>query len=196
MTELETQLRRIAEALTSEDCRYALVGGLAVSIRAEPRMTRDADLVVSVTDDNEAEALIKSLGLRGYAILAAIEQEATDRLATVRLSTGAQGVVTDLLFASSGVEPEIVELAEPMEVLPDLVLPVARIGHLIAMKLLARDDRNRPNDADDLRALSSIATDEDWNVASTAVELIESRGYARGRNLSASLVALRRDGAY
>ena len=64
------------------------------------------------------------------------------------------GLVTDLLFASSGVEPEIVEAADDVEVLPGLVLPVATIGHLILMKLLARDDRCRPNDADDLRALA------------------------------------------
>jgi hypothetical protein len=32
-------------------------------------------------------------------------------------------------------------------------VPVARIGHLMALKVLARDDRRRPQDFDDLRAL-------------------------------------------
>lgn len=42
----------------------------------------------------------------------------------------------DLLFASSGIEHEIVAAADPLEVLPDLTVPVARTGHLIALKPL------------------------------------------------------------
>jgi hypothetical protein len=38
------------------------VGGLAISVRSDPRLTRDADLAVSVADDQEAEALMRSLG--------------------------------------------------------------------------------------------------------------------------------------
>ena len=37
-------------------------------------------------------------------------------------------------------------------------MPVASTGHLIAMKLLARDDRRRPADYDDLRSLAEVAT--------------------------------------
>jgi hypothetical protein len=37
---------------------FALVGGLAVSIRTEPRFTRDADLAVALANDAEVEALI------------------------------------------------------------------------------------------------------------------------------------------
>ena len=38
---------------------------------------------------------------------------------------------------------------------------VATRAHLIALKVLARDDRNRPQDWDDLRALLRDATDEE-----------------------------------
>jgi predicted nucleotidyltransferase len=106
------------------------------------------------------------------------------------------GLVTDLLFASSGIEPEVVSAAEMLEVIAGLVMPVATVGHLVALKLLARDDRNRPLDADDLRALAAVATETDWAVAETAVMEIESRGYARGRELVAALATLRSAGAY
>jgi predicted nucleotidyltransferase len=66
-------------------------------------------------------------------------------------------VVADLLFASSGIEPEVVAAAEPLEIFPGVTAPVAQIGHLIALKLLARDDRTRPQDAVDLRALCDVA---------------------------------------
>ena len=74
-----------------------------------------------------------------------MEQEATSRLATVRLVSPGQtasGVVVDLLFASSGIEPEIVAAADPLEVFPGVTLPVACRGHLIALKTLSRDDRH------------------------------------------------------
>ena len=47
------------------------------------------------------------------------------------------GVVVDLLFASCGIEPELVRDAEPLEVFEGLTLPVARLEHLLAMKVLA-----------------------------------------------------------
>lgn len=80
--------------------------------------------------------------------------------------------------------------AERLEVLLGLEIPVATTGHLIAMKLLARDDRLRPTDADDLRALATIAREPDWVEARFAVELITRRGYGRGRDLGAALAEL------
>ena len=198
MTELERSLRQVALDLETLDRRFAVVGGLAVSIRAEPRLTRDVDVALSVVDDADAEYVINALRGRGYEVLAIVEQEAAGRLSTVRLIRRGDeaGLVTDLLFASSGVEPEIVEAADDVEVLPGLVLPVATIGHLIVMKLLARDDRRRPNDADDLRALATEATPADWEQALQAAQLVHERGFGRERDLVELVDELRRDGAW
>ncbi|MEX2620809.1 MAG: hypothetical protein WD250_11395 [Egibacteraceae bacterium] len=57
-----------------------------------------------------------------------------------------QRTVVDLLFASSGVEPEIVAEAEALTVFADVTVGVVRTGRLLALKLLARAD-NRPIDA-------------------------------------------------
>lgn len=193
MNPLERSLRTAASELTEIGRRFAVVGGLAVSTWAEPRLTRDADLAVAVVDDTDAELLVAMLRDRGYTVLAAVEQMATGRLGTVRLVRKSEGeqIVTDLLFASSGIEPEIVDQAIPIAVIAGLVLPVACVGHLIAMKLLARDDRRRPADADDLVALSEVASEEDWDVARQAVGLIVTRGFDRGRDLAGSLRELR-----
>ncbi|MBV9947004.1 MAG: nucleotidyl transferase AbiEii/AbiGii toxin family protein [Myxococcales bacterium] len=117
------------------------------------------------------------------------------RLATARLVASggsARGVVTDLLFASSGIEPEIARGAEVIEVLPGLHVPVARLGHLIALKLLARDDRRRPQDFDDLRSLLREASGSDLEDARKAASAIEARGYHRQRRLTEALEALLR----
>jgi len=82
VTSLEAALRRIQADLTEAKVAFALIGGLAVSARTEPRFTRDADLAVAIGSDAEAEALIHNLRARGYGIEAILEQEAVGRLAT------------------------------------------------------------------------------------------------------------------
>jgi predicted nucleotidyltransferase len=198
MNSLERSLYAMVDHLRRLDRRFALVGGLAVSARAEPRMTRDADLAVVVNDDHDAEALVLALRSVGYEVAASVEQEATGRLATIRLlpRDPEDQLVTDLLFASSGIEDEIVAAADDIIVFAGLSMPVATVGHLMAMKLLARDDRRRPADADDLRALAIVAEDDDWDQARAAVEMITDRGFARERDLMNALELLRSTGAY
>ena len=78
-------------------------------------------------------ALIQRLRASGYEIAALVEQEAVERLATVRLALRgeAEGPVMDLLFASSGIEREVVAGATPIELLPRLTVKVACLEHLI-----------------------------------------------------------------
>ena len=126
------------------------VGGLAVSARAEPRTTRDVDVAISADSDAAAEQLVFHLQGRGYVVRMLLEQEKTGRIATVRLTRDSElSVYIDLLFASSGIEREVVAAAETLAVLEEVRVRVATRAHLIAMKVLARDDRQRPQDFDD-----------------------------------------------
>ena len=123
MNRLEAALRRAAEDLDRSGRSWALVGGFAVSAHAEPRFTRDVDIAVMVDGDRAAELLVRSLMTVGYVVFSSVEHD-NGRLATVRLSrtTSDVEVVVDLLFASSGIEPEIAQAAEPLEITPGLVV--------------------------------------------------------------------------
>lgn len=192
MNELERLLHRITRDLDDHDSASALVGGLAVSVRTEPRFTRDIDLAVAVSGDEQSEALVAALSERGWRITATLQQEAVGRLAAVRLeppSKAREGRVVDLLFASSGIEQELVGSAEDLEVLPGLRTRVARIGHLIVLKALARDD-DRPQDAADLEALLERADRADLLLAREAASLVMERGFNRGRDLVGELERL------
>ncbi len=144
-------------------------------------------MVVAVEDDTQAEALIRALQARGYALETVIEQTATGRLATARLEI--HDTLVDLLFASSGIEREITEAAQPHQLTRSLRMPIARLGHLLALKLLARDDRTRPQDAGDIRALLAEATAPELALAKEALGLIQARGFARRRRLLALFAA-------
>jgi hypothetical protein len=56
MQSVDAVLRQAAADLDAIGARWAVIGGLAVAFRAEPRFTKDVDIAVAVADDEEAEA--------------------------------------------------------------------------------------------------------------------------------------------
>lgn len=189
MTAIKKTLENISSVLATLGVEWALVGGLAVSARTSPRFTADVDVAVSVDDDPGAEALVRALLGKEYRLSATVEQDAVERLATARLLTPGQQsrVVVDVLFASSGIEPEIVRDAEMIEVMRSLPIPTATVGHLLALKILSRDDDTRPQDRADAIALLSVAAPSDLAAAREALKLIAARGFERGRDLGTLL---------
>lgn len=179
-------LLAVAADLTALKRQFALVGGLAVSARAEVRFTRDVDLAVAVVDDADAEQLILLLRNRSYQVRATVEQDAVGRLSTVRLLSP-DGVKVDLLFASSGIEPEIAARAEWIEQGAGR-LPVARAEELVATKVLSADDR-RLQDHLDFRSLLSVAP-VDLGIVRANLRLIEERGFARQQDLIAKFESM------
>jgi hypothetical protein len=193
VSQIEQGLRRLVGCLRARRCSFALVGGLAVSVRGEPRFTRDADLCVTVQNDVEAESLVRDLRAEGYEVRALVEQHATRRLATARLvdlRLAATSPTLDLLFASSGIEREVVEGAQEVQVFEGLVVPVASRPALLALKVLSRDDRTRPQDRVDLVGLLAGATPAELEEARDLLRRVEERGYARGRDLLAAFRTL------
>jgi predicted nucleotidyltransferase len=195
MSRLSDSLARISADLDDLGVRWAVVGGLAVSVRAEPRMTRDVDVAISVASDIDAERIVRALRDCGYQPVELLEQEGAKRLATARMTTEGhvEGIVIDLLFASSGIESEIVDSSEKLEVFPGVEARVATRSHLMAMKVLARDDRTRPQDLDDLRSLLAKASAADLDTTRALLLLITERGFARRRNLIESFELLLRE---
>jgi hypothetical protein len=104
VTSLEAALRQIHVDLIEARVDFALVGGLAVSARTEPRFTRVADLAVAVANDAEAEVLILRLRARGYDVEAIVEQDPVGRLATVNLRVPAS--LTRRLSTCCSLRPE------------------------------------------------------------------------------------------
>jgi len=179
-------LSQVAGLLDDAGFSWCLVGGLAVSVRCEPRFTRDVDLAVRVLDDTEAERVSRLLLGSGYELLSLIEHDKTGRLATARFRpprSNEHGVTTDLLFASSGIEPEVVDGAEALELLPGKLISVATVPHLLAMKLLSHDSDSREQDAIDIKHLLRVATPSERAMVTQLIGLIHERGCNRGKDL-------------
>lgn len=66
------------------------------------------------------------------------------------------------------------------------MVPVARAGHLVALKVLA----GRELDRRDARWLWEAAHEEDRQLARDALALIAAQGFARGKDLGAELATI------
>ena len=182
-------LRDLTQHLTRLDQPFAVVGGIAVSARAEPRLTRDVDVAVAVASDVQAEGVLFALRQVGYRVVATVEQDAVQRLATARLQHPT-GVVCDLIFATCGVEAEIVQDAEPLDVFDDLDIVTASVVGLLAMKVLSATEQ-RPRDLEDIRALLQDGSSLDERRLRDLLSLIEQRGFHRGQDLAAKWAGLK-----
>ncbi len=187
LEELELHSRRAIELLTGLGVRFAVVGGLAVSFQAIERLTKDLDLAVAVKDDLEAQKIVYEFSQLGYLTDDVFEQEDSKRMATVRMiSPGVNPMFVDLLFASSGIENEIVNSAEEGHLFSNINIRVATIPALIALKVLsARESRMR--DIVDLQSLFEVATPEDIDQSRRLLDLITERGYNRDKDLQKDL---------
>jgi hypothetical protein len=184
----EGALASAAAELVRRNQPFALVGGLAVSIRGEVRFTRDVDLAISVTGDAQTEALVRDLTTSGYSIVALVEHDQRKRLATVRLSSP-DHVLVDLLAASSGIEQEIVERAGIVTIEGVGAIPVARAEELLAMKVLSMTEL-RPQDRIDAVNLLACNPAIDLEAVRELLARIVARGFHRGQDLAGKLAAL------
>ncbi len=182
MTAIERALIQVDSDLRQTGVPFALIGGLAVSLRAEPRTTRDVDLAVAVENDMDAERIIRALLALGYRLVQQLEQDRAGRLASVRFTLPEEprfGIVVDLLFASSGIEREVVAAAEELEILRGLRMRVATAAHLVALKILA----GRRQDRADVDALLGTLDVSGHDTVRAALDLIARRGFDRKKDL-------------
>lgn len=176
--DLGKAITSVVDWLNRNQIKYALVGGLAVSFRALERATKDIDIAIATKDDTEAENLVLSLQSLGFHPATLLENKRQKKISTVRLlSAEFPGVYLDLLFTTSGIESEVVQTAEPVEVLPGLTVQLASRSSLLAMKVLSSTSKHRRQDLIDIDNLFAEATTEEINQAKSLVSLIQERGF-------------------
>jgi hypothetical protein len=158
------------------------------------RFTRDVDIAVAVADDAEAESLTYELRLAGYTAVASVEHETRHRLSTVRLMSPS-GVKVDLMFASSGIEAEIVDRATQIDFEGAGSVPVANAEELLAMKVLSMTDA-RLQDRIDAQHLLQFTPGLDISRVREHLARITERGYAREQDLDAKLAVVLHDVGY
>lgn len=189
MNDLILTLERVTRDLDEIGLPWALVGAMAVAAWAEARMTLDLDVAVCVADHHERRRAVDELRARAYRWEASFANDAMVSFAVPE----AGGLRLDLLFSLAGIETEVAQHAVRLTLAPGLELPVARLGDLIALKLLSAGQPGREHDLRDLRALVGVATAVDLDHSRAAIGLLIARGAASRETLEAKLEQLLAD---
>jgi len=77
----------------------------------------------------------------------------------------------------------VVAQATRTTIVPGMQVSVARTGHLLAMKVLALDDKRRPQDRMDISALLPLADERERQLARSTLGRIQGLGQGRGKKL-------------
>ena len=162
-------LAKFARVLQTRNVRYALIGGLAASIRGRIRATEDLDLILLCSLE-EALALVESLGESGFSpLIEGYEQVARSAL-LIPMIDSASGIQLDLAIGLSGFEKEIVERADPM-IFEGHEIFVATPEDLVLLKILA----GRPRDLQDVEGIVEIQAKQlDWQYCLAVAKRFEA----------------------
>jgi len=98
---VEKDYRDFLKSLNAEKVRYLIVGGYAYSYHAEPRYTKDIDILVEATEESGARVIAAIANLWG----AMPELKASDFLRRdMMIQLGVAPVRIDIITACSGIE--------------------------------------------------------------------------------------------
>jgi hypothetical protein len=118
-------VKRVLKTLADNHVPYAVIGGLAVSHHAVPRLTQDVDLIVPQEQMSRLRQLFPGCYQRGTAIVEVYEIE---------------GTRVDVLPAKLRYQRAVIEEAVPGE-LQGIQARIASVRDLVLLKMCAAPDR-------------------------------------------------------
>jgi predicted nucleotidyltransferase len=136
-------IARLAQALTSREIPFMLIGGQAVLLHGQPRLTQDVDITLGASPARlgDAVAACEAANLRPLPTDPAAFVEQTFVLPALDRDTG---IRVDLIFSTTPYEAEAIRRAVLVEI-EGVRVPFASAEDLILHKLFA----GRPRDLDD-----------------------------------------------
>ena len=166
-------LADVVSLLEREGIPYALIGGLAASLRGQPRITADIDLVI-LSDVDRVLKLASDLGATEFRPLFIDPTEVIQRSFILPLRHRTTNIKVDLAIGLSGFERQAIARAKPMHV-AETIVSVATAEDLLIFKVLA----GRPQDQEDIQGLVVAQGDRlDWDYClDTASQLQQAIGH-------------------
>ncbi len=167
---LQTTLADVIRFLDERQVSYAMIGGLAASLRGEPRVTADVDLVLGVDVDRALELVVNLQGTPFQPLFSGVE-EVVRKAFILPLRHTVTGVKVDMAIGLSGFERQVIARAEQTRV-ADCEVALATAEDLVVMKLLA----GRPRDLQDVHGIAMVQGEGlDWEYClKTAAALEEA----------------------
>lgn len=194
MNSLKQVTKRLIADLNGLNQKFCFVGALAIGARGRVRQTIDADLALFIDKNQDPSQLIDSLINIGYGLNNVYKKKDSKKVSLIRLfapESDNRLIELDFLISLCGIENEVVESAEVLEIWPGILAPIASMPSLIAMKARCQDLPERIQDkADLINLLLPFASEKDISSAKTMIKLMQERGFGDGRNIIMSFEKL------
>lgn len=139
-------LERLARALDEARLPYMIIGGQAVLLYGEPRLTRDIDITLGVDVDRQADIIAVATSL-GITPLVSPESFTTDTMVLPCLDP-ASGIRIDFIFSFTPYERQAIDRAARLSI-GNTQVRFASVEDLIVHKMLA----GRPRDHEDVTGI-------------------------------------------
>jgi Nucleotidyltransferase of unknown function (DUF6036) len=143
----EQILERISLALEDLRIPYLVIGGQAVLLYGEPRLTRVIDITLGAGPDR-LPAILGLMQSWGWTILTNSPAEFVERTMVLPCLEPASGVRVDFIFSSSAFEKQAMDHAQRV-VVGKAAVRFASVEDLIIHKLVA----GRPRDLEDVNGI-------------------------------------------
>jgi len=140
-------LQRTAQALSNAGIPFAIMGGQAVLLYGEPRLTKDVDVSLGLTPD-DLDRVLKAAVDAGWQVLTEDPKAFVSETFVLPVSDRESGIRIDLIFSFTPFEREAIEHAV-MHAIGGVPVPFVRPEDLLIHKIFA----GRPRDLEDARTI-------------------------------------------
>lgn len=153
-------LKNIAAELQRERIEYMIIGGQAVLLYGEPRLTRDIDITLGV-DIDHLDKILDIVKRLNFSLLTQNVEEFIRDTRVLPVKDPETGFRIDFIFSWTPYEKEAIKRANKIKI-DDFYLNYISIEDLIIHKLIS----HRPRDIEDLKTVllkqKILDLDEDY----------------------------------
>ena len=143
----ERLLEQIAAELAGRSIPYLIVGGQAVLVHGEPRLTRDIDVTLGV-DVDRLDDLLAIVAHAGWNVLVQTPQDFVQKTMVLPCEDSTSGVRLDFIFSNSAYERQAMARSTTLKV-GRTDVRFASAEDLVVHKVVA----GRPRDSEDVRTV-------------------------------------------
>lgn len=156
----QTLITKIATKLNKHQIPYMVIGGQAVLLYGEPRLTRDIDITLGVGVDGfeEVKKIVQNLGLR---ILVSNPEEFVKKTMVFPVIDDISSIRVDFIFSFSLYEKQAIERAKDVK-LGRTTVKFASLEDVVIHKIIA----GRARDLEDAKSILLKNPDYDGNYIS------------------------------
>lgn len=141
---MEKLLKKIAERLSQEKIEYMIIGGQAVLVYGEPRLTKDIDITLGV-DIDELDRILKIVEELQLRVLPQDVRTFVEKTMVLPAEHIESGLRVDFIFSNSPYEREALKRVKKI-MIDDVSVNYVSLEDLIIHKIVS----GRPRDLEDV----------------------------------------------